>query len=319
MSNKIGVVILSGFLGSGKTTLLRQLVHNEEIGPQIAVLINEFGEIGLDQELVKKEQTTASLHIKQLSSGCICCTVSGSLFDALQELRERMHPQTPERILIETSGISRASELSYAINALSAETPFYTDSVVTMVDAKYAKRAYQEQPEIFLDQVRSADLILLNKQDLVPGGLEKNRLETWLRPLAPRASFLWTTQAKISLPLLLGLKSIRISKEPTLLHPHNLSQDRFVHDLNQITLPLPKPIAESLLEEWLLSLADRVFRIKGIVDLIDSSGHIRTTVVQAVGDMITFEEASFDAPKEKRYLVFIGAALQAGDVALPSL
>src|SRR5262245_53886649 len=127
---RIGVTVVAGFLGSGKTTLLRRIVRDPELGPRTAVLVNELGDLGLDEELIRAESQSAALVTKQLVSGCICCTLRGDLYEALRELGARVPP--PRHLVIETSGAARASEVSYAVNAIGFEAPFQTDAVVTL-------------------------------------------------------------------------------------------------------------------------------------------------------------------------------------------
>lgn len=304
MIEPIGIMIVTGFLGSGKTTLLRHLLHNQEVSSSIAILVNEFGTIGLDEELIRSEHQTATLHIKQLSSGCICCTVRGNLAQALNELCN-LSPRHPERILIETSGISRASELSYAINVLSQESPFYTDSIITVVDAKYAYRAYKESPSVFLDQLSYADVVLLNKQDLFSSEMEKQALLHWLKPLAPRATWIPTTQSVVSFPLLLGLDRPSHGEAPS---PSRDLSNPPLHDFKQATLFIPGVISSEELEDWLFDWSERIFRIKGIVNVQDPRGRIFPMVIQAVGDRVDMKEISPSSPlwQTLRGLVFIG-------------
>lgn len=287
--HSIGVTIIGGFLGSGKTTLLQRVVRDPIVGARVAVLVNDLGELGLDQALIESEAYTPSLHIQQLTSGCICCTLQGALPNALQELATASHPP-PERILIETSGVSNTSDVSYSISALHTEYPFYTDAVVVVVDAYHARRSYEEHPDLFVAQLRSADVVLLNKQDLLPLSEDRRDLQSWITPLAPRATWLWTTKSSVNPSLLLGIERLteplpgNNSTSPTPSAPSTAT----AHDLTAITIPVVAPLRWDKLEEMLSSFSDSVFRTKGVIDL-EVEGHRQRALVQSVGDWIDYE------------------------------
>lgn len=306
----IGVTVLAGFLGSGKTTLLRRVVADAQLGSQVAVIVNELGALGLDQELIAGARHTAALQVQELMSGCICCTLRGELGDALLDLSSGRAGPVPRHILIETSGAARASEASYAVNAVGFDAPVQTDAVITLVDAHNAARAHAEHPELFEDQVRSADLLLLNKADLCAEPAERAALTGWLLPLAPRAQHLWTAQAAIDPALLLGAVPLRGPvQERAASAVASGGGPPAAHGLTALTLPLLEPVARGALEDWLYSLADRVFRIKGIVDARDD-GRVAPLLVQAVGDRVELDELPADSPLRAslRRLIFIGAA-----------
>lgn len=307
--HNIGITLIGGFLGSGKTTLLQRAVRDPDIGSRVAVLVNDLGELGLDQALIQSEAHTPSLHIQQLTSGCICCTLQGDLPNALQELATASSPP-PERILVETSGVSNTSEVSYAISALQTEYPFHTDAVVIVVDAYNAKRSYEEHPDLFADQLRSADVVLLNKQDLLPDPKAQQALQRWLTPLAPRATWLWTTKSNVNPSLLLGVGRLP-SSWPS---EENTAQISFVpgtaHDLTAVTIPLSLPLRWDKLEEMLSVLADSVFRTKGLVDL-EIEGYRQRALIQSVGDWIDYEwiEPTNPLYQATPRMIFIGNRL----------
>lgn len=302
---RTGVTVVSGFLGSGKTTLLRRIVADPAIGPQAAVIVNELGSLGLDEELIRGAARSAALDLRQLVSGCVCCTLRGDLVDALRELsagRDRDRP-APAHIFIETSGAARASEVSYAINAIRFDAPFHTEAVLTLVDARNAARGYREDPDIFADQLRTADAVLLNKADLLPGEAERAALLDWLRPLAPRATWLWTEQADVSPRLLLGL-----DLPPSAPSETAAEEQAHRHGLTARTVQVPWPVSREGLETLLEDLAGSIYRIKGVVDA-ESGGVTAPLLVQAVGDSIDLEPLPADAPlrETERRLIFIGA------------
>lgn len=318
-AGRVGVTLISGYLGAGKTTLLRRLVQDPEFGPRIALLINDVGELGLDPELVRSVGTAPTLRVTELVSGCICCTLQGEFVTALRTLVHGVGlPRRPDFILIEPSGIARASELSFAINAIGNDEPVHTDAVITVVDAHNAARAYHEQPDLFLDQVRSADLLLINKGDLVTDPQARQALEAWLRPLAPRANYLWTTQSAVDPALLLGqinLHSAEPPLPPTAQPPAATSHHRHGHTaqegMSALTLPVPAVVDPDRLEDFLDAQADAIFRIKGIVVLRDrTTGQPTPTLVQAVGDRVDIDALPSSSPlcQAPRRLIFIGSA-----------
>lgn len=311
--SKVAVTIISGFLGSGKTTLLRRLVADPELGPRIAVVVNDVGELGLDPELVRSAGSSPMLRVTELVSGCVCCTLQGELTAALGALaRGEGLPRRPEHIFIEPSGIARASELSFTVNALGFDEPLQVDAVVTVVDAWNARRASTEQPELFEDQLRSADLVLLNKRDLVPEKAAQTELELWLRTLAPRATFIWSERAAVDPALLIGRLDLRPDRgvQPHHHHAAGEGHGHGAHDIGAVTLPMAHPVERAALEDWLEQLGERIFRIKGIVDAKwEGEAASQPTLVQAVGDRVELDVIAADSPmaSSPRRLIFIGA------------
>lgn len=323
---QVGVTVISGFLGSGKTTLLRRLVRDPVIGPQLAVIVNDLGELGLDHELIADAGQTPTLRITELTSGCVCCTLRGDLVSALSDLARGVGLVRPPRhILIEPSGIARASEVSYGINALGFEAPVRTDAVITLVDAHNAARSLREHPELFADQVRSADLILLNKRDLCPDPAAREALENTVAELAPRALRIWTERAEVSPELLLGQVELRAERRtaPTHAeHDHGGSEEPehgepdhgarpAAHGIAAITVPLAdgEVLDYAALEDFLDALADRAFRIKGVVDAALTGEEPAPHLVQAVGDRVEIDALPPGSPlgRAPRRLIFIGA------------
>lgn len=325
---KVGVTVISGFLGSGKTTLLQRLVRDPLLGPRIAVIVNDLGELGLDHELIASEGSTPTLRVTSLVSGCVCCTLRSDLGEALLQLgRGTGLERRPEHILIEPSGIARASEVSFAINALGFDAPVQTDAVITLVDAANAERSHREHPELFEDQLRSADLVLLNKSDLLTDEAARAALAAKVAQLAPRASRLWCERAAVDLNLLLGEvplaprdpESAPATSDPTRPAAPGFTAVRLAgrptaHGIVAVTLAVPFVVDQAALEDFLDAQADRIFRIKGVVEAAGPWG-LGPITVQAVGDRVELDPIPPSSPlvAAPRRLIFIGDAATLGN------
>ncbi|MDP8997439.1 MAG: cobalamin biosynthesis protein CobW, partial [Pseudomonadota bacterium] len=227
MTEKIPTTVITGFLGSGKTTLVRHLLANAK-GRRIALIINEFGDLGVDGEILKAcgNEACSEDDIIELSNGCICCTVADDFIPTMEKFLAS--PRQPDHIVIETSGLALPQPLVRAFNWPEIKSRVTVDGVVAVVDAKAlsegrfaddeaaiaAQRAADpnvdhENPiqELFNDQLNSADLILLNKSDLLSTG-ELQQLNAQLKPrLRKGTSLIQTTQGVLDVGILLGQKA----------------------------------------------------------------------------------------------------------------
>ncbi|MEB3307077.1 MAG: GTP-binding protein [Cyanobacteriota bacterium] len=190
------VTIITGFLGAGKTTLLNHILSNQQ-GLKTAVLVNEFGEIGIDNDLV----VATGDEMVELSNGCICCSINGELLDAVYRVLER--PDPVDYLVVETTGL--ADPLPVAMTFLGSDLRDATrlDSIITLVDAENFGPEILEG-EVARSQVVYSDMILLNKCDLVdPGRLDS--VESELRAIKSEARILRSVQGDVPLPLLLSV------------------------------------------------------------------------------------------------------------------
>ncbi|MGH8001777.1 MAG: CobW family GTP-binding protein [Brasilonema sp.] len=222
--NGLPVTIITGFLGSGKTTLLNHILTNQQ-GLKTAVLVNEFGEIGIDNELIVS--TNDDNNMVELSNGCICCTINSDLVDAVYKVLERQ--DKIDYLVVETTGL--ADPLPVALTFLGTELRDLTrlDSIVTVVDAaNYSLDLFNSQAAY--SQIAYGDVILLNKTDLVSQSkLEK--LEAKLREVKEGARILRTTKAQVPLPLILSIglfESDKYFAETASEHSHD--HDHHNHD-----------------------------------------------------------------------------------------
>ncbi|MEY2978160.1 MAG: CobW family GTP-binding protein [Prochlorotrichaceae cyanobacterium] len=190
------VTIITGFLGSGKTTLLNHILTNQQ-GVKTAVLVNEFGEIGIDNELI----ISTGDDMVELSNGCICCTINNDLLDAVYRVLERN--DKVDYLVVETTGL--ADPLPVALTFLGTELRDMTrlDSIVTLVDAEnYSVDLFNSQTAF--NQILYGDIILLNKTDLVDEA-DLDLLEVKIRDIKADARILRTTQSQVALPLILSV------------------------------------------------------------------------------------------------------------------
>lgn len=218
------VTIITGFLGSGKTTLLNHILTNQE-GVKTAVLVNEFGEIGIDNELVIQTDSSDDSMV-ELSNGCICCTINNDLVEAVYRILERR--DNIDYLVVETTGL--ADPLPVALTFLGTELRDMTrlDSIVTVVDAaNYSLDLFNS--EAAHNQIAYGDIILLNKTDLVDEG-DLDSLEVKIRDVKADARILRTKQAQAPLPLILSVGLFESDKYFGQEESHDHDHDHHDHD-----------------------------------------------------------------------------------------
>jgi G3E family GTPase len=301
----VPVTVLTGFLGSGKTTLLKRILGGDH-GRRIAVIENEYGEIGIDQELV----FDAEEEIFVANNGCLCCTVRGDLIRILDRLMARRSDF--DHILIETTGLAAPGPVAQTFFAdEQIASRLRLDGIVTLVDALNLERQLGESPQT-REQIAFADVLLLNKTDLVPqSGLE--RTEHLLRRINSTAPIHRSRQAAVDLDQILDLGAFALDRALE-LDPHFLQGDgHHDHDeeIGSVGICLPGVVDAGRFEVWLttllMELGPAVFRMKGVLNLV---GEPCRVVFQGV--YMHFDCEAIDAWGERprlNQLVFIGRRL----------
>ncbi|MFM2311422.1 MAG: hypothetical protein RLZZ04_698 [Cyanobacteriota bacterium] len=305
------VTIITGFLGSGKTTLLNHILTNQE-GLKTAVLVNEFGEIGIDNELI----VSTDENMVELNNGCICCTINEDLVNAVHKIMERA--DKIDYLVVETTGL--ADPLPVALTFLGTELRDMTrlDSIITMVDcANFSLDLFNS--EAALSQIQYGDVIVLNKTDLVDEA-DVDALEVRVRDLKKEARILRTQKSQVSLPLILSVGLFESDKYFEQAdsgehdhehhdhehhdhdHSHHLENDGFTSISFQFDQPFNIRKFQYFLDN---QLTESIFRAKGILWFDESP---QRHIFHLSGKRFTLEDEEWRGEK-KNQLVLIGQNL----------
>jgi cobalamin biosynthesis protein CobW len=310
---KVPCTIITGFLGAGKTTLVRHLLENAG-GKRLAVLVNEFGDLGFDGEFLKGcgIEGCSDEDVVELPNGCICCTVADDFVPALEKLLNRQNP--PEHILIETSGLALPKPLVQAFNWPAIRARVTVDGVIAVVDGPaVAEGQFADDPEalaaqkaadpnvehdnpleeVFEDQILCADLILLNKSDLVDEA-GRARVKAEIAEHLPKAiKIVETINGKVEPALIVGLGAAAESDLAARPSHHGEGEHDHDHDdFDSVAVPLPAGLSPEELTARIAKAAeaDGVLRLKGFTAV---PGKPMRLVVQGVGRRVGHH---FDRP-----------------------
>ncbi|MBY7142585.1 GTP-binding protein [Virgibacillus sp. NKC19-3] len=300
----IPVTILTGFLGAGKTTLLNNLLYDMS-DEKVAVIINEFGDTSIDGQLVipTKEE------IIEINSGCICCNVRGDLIHLLNNLMKQ--EEKMDRVVIETTGMANPAPViqTFLMDEQTADA-FEIDSVITMVDAKHIRQHLKEEEPG--KQIAFADILLLNKLDLITGD-EKSQLQKQLMHMNPNAKQFYTTYGNVDTKDVIGKKPFdldnALNMDPNLLtethHHHN-------HQVTSFVFQEDRPLDLEKVNQWFAYLVrvkgENLYRYKGVLSI--KQFH-KKVVFQGVHMLFAGTEGDAWMKDEKRQseVVFIGKHL----------
>jgi cobalamin biosynthesis protein CobW len=309
---KVPVTIVTGFLGSGKTTLIRHVLENAG-GRRLALIINEFGDVGVDGAILKScgVESCPEENIVELANGCLCCTVADDFIPAMEALLAR-EPR-PEHIVIETSGLALPKPLVKAFDWPDIRTRVTVDGVVAVVDgaavaegrfaddpAKLAAQRAEDQSidhenpleEVYEDQLLCADLIVLNKADLMNGDAAR-RVAGEIRTTVPRAvKIVETREGRIAPSILLGLGAAAEDDLHQRPSHHDAEEGHDHDDFESFVVDMPPASDPASLTAQLAAVAEAhgVLRMKGFLEVL---GKPMRLLVQGVGTRFRHQ---FDRP-----------------------
>jgi len=323
-AGKIPVTVITGFLGAGKTTLVRHVLENA--GVRLAVIVNEFGERGIDGETLRAcgIADCDKTEIVELANGCLCCTVADDFLPAMRGLLDR--PDPPRHILIEASGLALPKPLLKAFGWPDIRSRVTVDGVIAVVDAPaVAAGRFANDPdavtrqraadaaidhdnplaEVFEDQVRAADLIVLNKADLVDDA-QAERATDRVRAAAPRARMLPAREGRIDPSVLLGLDAAAEDDLAARPSHHDAEDGAHQHDdFASFAITLPEAASADALLDRLRAAAEAhdILRIKGFARV---RGRPMRLAVQGVGSRFRHYFDRPWSPDETGAVVVIG-------------
>lgn len=327
MAHRIPATVITGFLGAGKTSLIRHIVENNG-GRRLAFLINEFGDLGVDRELLLGcgIEGCDENDVVELANGCICCTVADDFMPAMEKLLAR--DVLPDHILIETSGLALPKPLVQAFNWPEIKAKVTVDGVIAVIDADAVNEgrfahdliAVENQrssdpmldhdsplEEVYEDQLTCADMVILNKADL----LDEATLDHVASSVSDRTrngvSVVTAAHAQVAPALMLGLSAEAesdLSSRPS--HHDDVDGEHDHDDFDSFTLELGPVDDADLLQEQLIEIVQThdILRIKGF---IDRPGRDRREVIQGVGPRIEryFDRDWLPGEERRTRIVFI--------------
>ena len=331
---KIPVTVLTGYLGAGKTTLLNRIL-SEPHGKKFAVIVNEFGEIGIDNELV----VNADEEVFEMNNGCVCCTVRGDLVRIIDGLMRRKGKF--DAIIVETTGLADPAPVAQTFfmdEQVGAKTKL--DAVVTVADAKWLHHRLKDAPEA-KNQIAFADVILINKTDLVEGE-ELREVEARIRAINPYARLHCTERAQVDIAEVVGRNAFDLDRilevEPSFLeaeeehdhhddhdhdHDHGHGRGHEYHqrhglkhyhdeDMQSVSLRTAKPLNPDKFFPWVQDLVandgPNILRCKGILSFADDPERFVFQGVHMILDGDHQRPWGADEQRESR-IIFIGRNL----------
>merc|ERR1719266_3279043 len=319
--DRVPVTVLTGFLGSGKTTLLNHILQ-EQHGKKIAIIENEFGEVGIDDALIETGPMTMEENIVEMSNGCLCCTVRGDLIAGLKKLikNSKKSGKPLDGVLIETTGLADPAPVAQTFFADDfVQQHMRLDGILTLVDAKHIiQHLEDEKPEGVeneaVEQIAFADRILLNKCDLVDSEEGLQEVERRIRAINTKVPIKRTINSEVDMDYVLGIRGFSLDKiiemdDAFLDDSHDHQHDERV---SSVGVDLAGEVVQQKLNEWIGWLLREkgvdLFRSKGVLAV---KGMKQKFVFQAIHMLFANSQEGEWAPDEERRckMIFIGKNL----------
>lgn len=304
----VPVTILTGFLGAGKTTLLNRILTGNH-GLRVAVLVNDFGSINIDADLVVGVEDD----VMSLANGCVCCSIRDDLIETVEQILARK--ERPQYIILEASGVSDPSSIAMTFTDQKFRSLIRLDSIMCLVDAEQIFVA-PEQMELKLRQIAFSDMVILNKVDLV-GRHTVQKVHDWLGSRFKRYRLVEAVNADVPLDILLSVGRFAEGQLDAPLPDHHKhgpdcscsvqspAQDHATH-FSTTMLRSELPVVLSSLRQAVKQLPGQVYRVKGIVFSEEDPDH--RIIVQVVGKRIDIaRDSPWNGRKPETRLVAIGA------------
>ena len=300
-AQKIPVTVITGYLGSGKTTLLNHILTGQR-GRKVAVIVNEFGEVGIDGQLIEQD---GDEQLIEFNNGCLCCTVRGDLITTIAKLRQRAGDL--DAILIETTGLADPAPVAstfFVDEAVRADTRL--DAFVTVVDAVNIEKNLEQSVEA-QEQVAFADIILVNKTDLATEE-QLQRIERRVRLLNPLARLYRSANSVVDLDLILGVNAFQLDAKLQ-VDPEFLTDHEHEHDpaITSVVLREERPIDMNRFISWVSPLlqreGDRYLRTKGVFNALGFNERVVFQSVRMLTTMARFHAWTADEARRTEYVV----------------
>ncbi len=285
---KTPIDVVGGFLGAGKTTLLRNMLSAPSLPEKIALMINEIGDVVVDAQVLKK----SGGNVVELPNGCICCSVSGDFVQGLLDLKK---DYSPDRIFIEPTGIAEPGRLLSALYRPPLEPEFRIDPTVIVIDASSFLRCYKELEYLYVMQIKTADIILLNKADLATKSVT-DKTEKAVRALNSRAVILRTEQSRVDLFNL--FEGIKPAAPSSIAAGTKLKQPVF----ESFSFKSNSTFSQAKIEKFLDRQTANIFRVKGFIRVEEGMKLLNYTAGQT-------EWEPFEPTDNQTTLTVIGARL----------
>ncbi|CAN5276660.1 GTP-binding protein [soil metagenome] len=273
------LTVLTGFLGAGKTTLLKRILSGDH-GLRVAVLVNDFGAINIDADLV----VSVDENIISLANGCVCCSIRDDLRAVIDDLIAL--PEPPEYIILEASGIADPASIAISFSIETSDTKVKLDSIICVMDAEQVFEI-PEHMQLKLCQIASADLLLLNKIDLVDEA-QIHRIDKWLDENFHLHRIIKTSQCEVPMEVLLSSGRFDPGHHYDCEEAHCFHREHDTTGFKSWSYETHSALIIGALEEVVRKLPVNVYRCKGVLNTVDTPD--RKTILQVVGKRVSFSD-----------------------------